>query len=68
MKNYLHIVELYAINVLMKGLENEILALKWLKKLNILGESRQAYFLDPVEVFCFDIWELEFYQFFPLGK
>lgn len=41
MKNYLQIVELYAVNVLVKGLKNEDLALKWLEKLNILEEARQ---------------------------
>lgn len=55
MKKYLQIVELYAVNVLVKGLKNEELALKWLEKLNILEESRQVYCLDSVEVFCSDI-------------
>jgi len=41
MKKYLQIVELYAVNVLVKGLKNEELSLKWLEKLNILEESRQ---------------------------
>lgn len=41
MKKYLQLVELYAVNVLVKGLKNEELSLKWLEKLNILEEARQ---------------------------